>query len=181
MIKYLTLTLLLLITLVTSALAQNDGEITGLLQGNEEEPLPFATVSVYTALDTSLIDYVLTEDDGSFKIKKLPLSKTLRIIISYLGYEPVKEDFELTSDQEKKDFGTINMVTTSQTLEEILVQAERPPIVMKNDTLEFNARSFATRDGATVEDLVKKLPGVVVDNQGNITANGRAVTKVRVD
>lgn len=180
MIRFLT-SILLITTFSIAGIAQKDGEITGIMQGNEEVPLSFATVSVYTALDTSLIDYVLTEDDGSFKIKKLPLDKTLRIIISYLGYEPVKEDFELTESQDKKDFGTISMTSTSQTLEEILVQAERPPIVMKNDTLEFNAGSFATRDGATVEDLVKKLPGVVVDNQGNITANGRAVTKVRVD
>ncbi|MBY5958096.1 outer membrane beta-barrel protein [Membranicola marinus] len=173
--------LILIFVFTISAFAQKNGETTGILLGDEETPLPFATVSVYTAMDTALIDYVLTEDDGSFLIKKLPLNTTLRIIISYLGYEPVKEDFELSENGAIKDFGTIEMTSTSQTLDEILVLGERPPIMMKNDTLEFNAGSFTTRDGATVEDLIKKLPGVVVDNQGNITANGRAVTKVRVD
>lgn len=167
--------------LLTSAIAQDNGEVNGILHDNTGSPLPFATATIYKAADTSLVDYVLTEDNGSFKFKKLPLDQTLRIIISYLGFEPVREDFELTASQPNKDFGTIQMVTTSQTLEEILVLAERPPIIMKDDTLEFNASAFVTRDGATVEDLVKKLPGVVVDNQGNITANGRAVTKVRVD
>ncbi len=172
---------LILSLVVTAAVAQKNGEVNGILLDNTGNPLPFATATIYKAADTSLIDYVLTEDNGSFNFKRLPLDQTMRIIISYLGYEPVREDFELTSDQSVKDFGTIQMVTSSQTLDEILVQAERPPIIMKDDTLEFNASSFMTRDGASVEDLVKKLPGVVVDNQGNITANGRAVTKVQVD
>lgn len=163
------------------ALGQNDGEILGKLAGENEEPLPFATVAVYRAVDTILVDYVLSEDDGSFRIRKLPLNTPLRMIASYLGNEPMRAEFELTNDQPSKDFGVVIMATTSQTLDEILVQAERPPVVMHNDTLEFNAASFKTRDGASVEDLVKKLPGVVVDNEGNITANGRPVTKVRVD
>lgn len=176
-----TITTLILSLLVTSVFAQRNGEIKGILQDNTGEPLPFATATIYKAVDTALVDYVLTEDDGSFNFNKLPLDEPMRIIISFLGYEPVREDFELTSDQPTVDYGTIQMVTSSQTLDEILVQAERPPIIMKDDTLEFNAGSFLTRDGATVEDLIKKLPGVVVDNQGNVTANGRAVTKVQVD
>ena len=176
-----TITTLILSLLVTSLFAQRNGEVEGILQDNTGEPLPFATATIYKAADTALVDYVLTEDDGSFNFDKLPLDEPMRIIISFLGYEPVREDFELTSAQPAVDYGTIQMVTSSQTLDEILVQAERPPIIMKDDTLEFNAGSFMTRDGATVEDLVKKLPGVVVDNQGNVTANGRAVTKVQVD
>lgn len=164
-----------------TAFSQNDGEIQGTLQGTNDTPLAFASVTVYRAADTSLIDYVLSEDDGSFRIRRLPLNTPLRVIASFLGYEPVREDFELTSQHKLKDLDRIQMVPTSQTLDEILVQAERPPIVMHNDTIEFNAASFQTRDGATVEDLVKKLPGVVVDNEGNITANGRPVNKVRVD
>ena len=171
----------LLLWVCQLAMAQNNGEILGKLSGDNGEPLPFATVTVYRAADTVLLDYVLSEDDGSFRIRKLPIGTTLRVIASYLGNEPMKEDFELTPDQPSRDFGLITMTRTSQTLDEILVQAERPPVVMHNDTLEFNASSFTTRDGSTVEDLVKKLPGVVVDNEGNITANGRPVNKVRVD
>lgn len=180
MIRYQLFSILFLLS-STVIFSQNSGEIAGKLTGVRDEPLPFATVAVYRAVDTSVVDYVLTEDNGSFRIKKLPLDDSLRVIISFLGYEPVKEDFVLKSDQKLKEFHLIKMIPTSQTLDEILVRAERPPVTMHNDTLEFNASSFSTRDGATVEDLVKKLPGVVVDNEGNITANGRPVTKVRVD
>ncbi len=177
--KFLTLYIIHICAL--NALAQNVGEIKGQLTGQSDEPLAFATVTVYRAVDTSLIDYVLSEDDGTFHLKKLPLVTPLRVIVSYLGYEPEKIDFELSAGESTKNFGVFKMIPTSQTLDEILVQAERPPVIMHNDTIEFNASSFTTRDGATVEDLVKKLPGVVVDSEGNITANGRAVNKVRVD
>ncbi len=84
----------LLKVLSFNAFAQNDREITGKLMSENDEPLPFATVAAYKASDTTLIDYVLTEGDGSFRIKKLPLNTPLRVIISYLGYEPIKEDFQ---------------------------------------------------------------------------------------
>ncbi|GAA5220139.1 outer membrane beta-barrel protein [Membranihabitans marinus] len=174
----LSLTLLFLSNILYG---QNRGEINGILLAKDtKEPLGFATVTVYKALDTTIIDYALTNDDGSFEMKRLPLNQELRMIISFLGYEPVKENFTL-SDPPVKNMGKVSMETSSNQLEEILIEAERPPIVFKKDTIEFNAASFKTRDGATVEELVKKLPGVVVDNDGNITVDGRAVTKVRVD
>ncbi|MBY5958094.1 TonB-dependent receptor family protein [Membranicola marinus] len=181
MIKHVIPILILIFSASQIGLTQKQGSVTGQLSDENDQPLPFATVTIYKAVDTVLLDYILSEDDGSFQFKKLPLDDTLRIIVSYLGYMPYKEDFKLTDNTKTKEFGAIKMTATSQTLDEILVQAERPPVVMHNDTLEFNASSFATRDGATVEDLVKKLPGVIVDNEGNITANGRPVTKVRVD
>lgn len=182
MFKHFILTLVLFSVSWTLAFSQSRGEIKGtLVSSDNDEALAFATVTAYTAVDTQMLDYVLTEDDGSFRIRRLPLDKELRVVISFLGFEPIREEFTLTSSEAVKDFGKLEMISSSQTLEEILVQAERPPITMNKDTIEFNAAAFTTRDGATVEDLVKKLPGVVVDNQGNITANGRAVTKVRVD
>src|SRR5690606_23570845 len=99
-----------------TAFSQNDGEIQGTLQGTNDTPLAFASVTVYRAADTSLIDYVLSEDDGSFRIRRLPLNTPLRVIASFLGYEPVREDFELTSQHKLKDLDRIQMVPTSQTL-----------------------------------------------------------------
>jgi len=161
--------------------AQKEGQISGILIGDQKEPLAFATVTIYQAADTVLIDYVLSKEDGTFSLRRLPVEVPLRMIVSYLGYEPLREEFTISAESPLKDFGKLEMNPSSQTLEEILVLAERPPVVMKNDTLEFNASSFTMRDGSSVEDLVKKLPGVVVDNAGNVTANGRPVTKVRVD
>jgi hypothetical protein len=73
------------------------------------------------------------------------------------------------------------MQMTSKSLDEVIVTAERPPITVKNDTIEFNANSFKTLPNALVEDLLKKLPGVRVDADGNITMNGKPVNKILVD
>lgn len=173
-----------LLILPIGLFAQSDksGQITGkLVKSEDDTPLDFATVSVYNSADTSLINYTLTEDDGSFEIDRLPLGTELRLIISYLGYKPVKEDFILHEDTSHKEWSKIGMEISAQHLEEVLVEAERPPIIVKNDTLEFNAASFTTRDGAVVEDLVKQLPGVFVDNEGKVFFNGKEVKKVRVD
>src|SRR6185436_13026461 len=69
----------------------------------------------------------------------------------------------------------------SKTLDEVLVIAERPPVVIKKDTIEFNASAFKTLPTALVEDLLKKLPGVEVDQDGNIRVNGRVVNRILVD
>jgi hypothetical protein len=66
-------------------------------------------------------------------------------------------------------------------LDEVVIQAERPPVVVKKDTIEFNASSFKTQQNAMVEDLLKKLPGVEVDQDGNIDAQGERVQRVTVD
>ena len=73
---------LILSLIVTAAVAQKNGEVNGILLDNTGNPLPFATATIYRAADTSLIDYVLTEDNGSFNFKRLPLDQTMRIIIS---------------------------------------------------------------------------------------------------
>ncbi len=62
-----------------------------------------------------------------------------------------------------------------------MVMAERPPVTVKNDTIEFNASAFKTLPNALVEDLLKKLPGVQVDKEGNIMANGKPVNRILVD
>src|SRR5690625_5636641 len=162
MINYLRIRVLALILFsFTSAFAQRNGEVLGqLLTAEVEDPLSFATVTVYTAVDTQMINYELTEDDGSFRIRRLPLNTELRVIISFLGYEPIRKNFTLSGSESIKDFGKIKMDTTTQTLEEDLVQARRPPITMNKDTTECNASSFTTRHDATVEYMIQILPVV---------------------
>lgn len=180
--RFVTLLPVFFMAFLSVSFAQTRGEVKGsVFSEDQDEPLSFATISIYTAADTTLLDYVLSEDDGSFRIRRLPLDRELRLIISFLGYEAVRKELTLTPENHELDLEKIKMTVSTETLEEVLVQAERPPIIVKNDTVEFNAAAFVTRDGATVEELVKKLPGIIVDNQGNITANGRPVTKVRVD
>jgi hypothetical protein len=167
--------------LLISAGTYAQGSVTGkLVDSITKQPLALGTVSVFKADDTTLITYRMSTPDGYFKIPKLPSGKLLRVIISYSGFSVYRSEFQL-QDNEEKELGTIIMTPDLKSLEEILVIAERPPVVIKKDTIEFNASAFSTLPTALVEDLLKKLPGVQVDINGNITVNGRKVNRLLVE
>jgi hypothetical protein len=143
--------------------------------------LPLATVTVFKAKDTSIITYRLSNETGEFKIPNLPLDVPLRLMVTYSGYEAYRKDFILTQSASAKRFDSVLLVSTSKQLDEVMVFAERPPVIIKKDTIEFNASAFKTLPNALVEDLLKKLPGVQVDRDGNIAVNGKAVNRILVD
>ncbi|WP_176112861.1 outer membrane beta-barrel protein [Sediminibacterium ginsengisoli] len=162
--------------------AQNSGQISGkIVDSVSGKPLSLATVSVFTAADTTLVTYRLSNDGGDFKVTGLPLSKQLRVIVSYSGYAVYRQEFSLTAEKSELNTGTVALVTNANTLDEVLVIAERPPVVVKRDTIEFNASAFKTLPSALVEDLLKKLPGVQLDADVNITVNGKKVNRIMVD
>ena len=161
--------------------ASAQGSIRGkLMDTASRKPLPLATVTVFTAGDTTLITYRLSNSDGEFRVPGLPLRTPLRAVISYSGFDAYRQEFTLESDA-PLDLGALSMTPSSKSLEEVLVVAERPPVTIKRDTIEFNANSFKTLPTSLVEDLLKKLPGVQIDGEGNITANGRRVNRIMVD
>lgn len=146
-----------------------------------QKKINFATVSVYLAKDTTLVTYRLSDLDGKFRIPNLSPNTTYRLLITYMGYAVYRKTFELRSDTSRLDIGIIRLAPDAHELSEVIVTAERPPVLYKKDTIEFNASSFKTLPTAIVEDLLKKLPGVQVDVNGNITVNGRSVNRILVD
>ena len=145
-----------------------------------KKPLGFATVTVFKSTDTSLITYRLSNLEGEFKVPGLPLNIALRVVVSYSGFDAFRKEFTLSNDN-TLDLGTVIMNPSSKSLDEVLVIAERPPVMVKKDTIEFNASSFKTLPTALVEDLLKKMPGIEIDADGNITANGKKVNRILVD
>ena len=101
-------------------------------------------------------------------------------MITYPGYA---DYVDFTKDSSKSDFnfGTIPLTQKSQLLEAVIVKQQIAAIRMKGDTLEYRADSFAVREGAAVEELLKRLPGITVNRNGEITAQGQKVNKVLVD
>src|SRR5215216_3392388 len=168
------------VLLIASSLF-SQGIIRGkLIDTASKSPLGLATVTVFKASDTSLITYRLSNPEGEFKVPGIPLNLECRVIISYSGYDAYRKEFTLTNDT-PLDLGTIGLGGSTKTLDEVLVIAERPPVTVKKDTIEFNASSFKTLPTSLVEDLLKKLPGVQVDADGSITANGKRVNRILVD
>jgi hypothetical protein len=145
-----------------------------------KHPMSLATVTIFKAKDTSIVSYRLSDPDGNFKIPGLPVNLPLRAVITSSGYKVIRKEFTLDNNQQL-DWGTLNMITDTVELDAALVFAERPPVSVKKDTIEFNASAFKTLPTALVEDLLKKFPGVEVDQDGNMRVNGRAVNRILVD
>jgi hypothetical protein len=152
-----------------------------LIDSTAKIPLGLATATVFKASDTAIITYRLSNPEGDFKIPGLPFDVKCRVVVSYSGYIGYRKEFTVRSDQPVLDLGTVYMSPASVAMQEVVVYAERPPVVIKKDTVEFNASAFKTLPNALVEDLLKKLPGVQVDKDGNIMVNGKPVNRILVD
>jgi hypothetical protein len=176
------------LTLLTGLLAfsilviaqKTDGSVKGkLVDTAAKQALSEATVSVIDTKDSSLVSYTLTNKQGVFEIKDLEPGN-YRLSISFQGYQPLKKNFSITATNKVVDLGDIRMDKDYKALGEVVV-TDDAPIKIKQDTVEFKADAFKTKPNATVEDLLKKVPGMQVDKDGGVKAQGEQVQKVYVD
>jgi hypothetical protein len=176
--KKLLLILLVIITSV-SLKAQTAGITGKVTDSTGSKGLDKATIKLVEKsfpFDTSRTS---TNAKGEFTFAKIPTS-AYSIIISYTGYKPmVKEFFKPSTGVSNIDLGELVLVNSYLDLKEIVIEA--PAVTMKEDTVEYRAGAFQTKPNATTEELLKKLPGVQVDRQGNVTAQGKAVTRIKVN
>ena len=157
------------------------GQVQGFVADSvTKKPLLEANISVLLARDSSFVQVQTTGGDGDFSIPNLAFGR-YRLLISYVGYRPKSVPVTVSAENPSVDLGTIGVQSQTQTLNEVVVVQERPPVSVKGDTVEFNAGSFKTQPNAQVEDLLKKLPGVEVDRDGNLKAQGQDVRRVLVD
>lgn len=157
-----------------------DGNIKGkLVDTASKQSITDAVVSIISSKDSSLITFTLSNKQGSFEIKGLEAGD-YQLVISHPAYQPFRKNVLITSDKKQIELGNITPQKDYRTLGEVVVTNEAP-IVIKNDTVQFNASGFKTKPNATVEDLLKKLPGVEVDKEGNVKAQGEQVQKIYVD
>lgn len=158
--------------------------LTGQLEGQVRDSLlnrvlPTATVSVYADSTSQLLGYTLTDRTGMFKISGLPPKQTLKLVVSFVGYTQIQHSFFL-QESEVLNFGVLKMFAKENMLEEVEITAVLP-VRMNGDTLEFNADAFRLEPNAVAEDLLKKLPGVVVWGDGMITVNGKEIDALLVN
>ena len=149
-----------------------------LIASDVNEPLEAATVHLERVKDSSVVSYTITDKDGKFTLEDKTHDNNLNLFISYMGYKTYKKNIQLTHGT--IDLKTINIESDASVLNEVIIQS-RAPISVKKDTLEFNVKSFKTKKDANVEDLLKRLPGVEVDQNGKITINGTDVDKILVN
>lgn len=143
-------------------------------------PLPNAIVMAIKLTDSTLVGFTRTDNNGFFKLKPLPID-TYQVVISHPKFADM--GYFIFGDKKnlEYDFGKIILQPKNVSLDEVTIFAFKDPIYYKGDTLIYTADSFKTKANATVEDLLKKLPGLKVDKDGKITSQGKSVDKVLVD
>ncbi len=172
--------------LSTSLLAQiRDSTLVGVVSGSVKDTafhffLQSATVSINKASDGSLVAYTLTNGLGEFRLKALPTGLLLRISISYIGYRTNSRDIRIPIGQRDLSIGEIDLEKRTDRSEDSVIVTP-PPVRMNGDTLEFSAAAFSLDKNAVAEDLLRKLPGVIVWGDGTITVNGKQISKLLVD
>lgn len=176
--KYLLLSLLVVAGFVASA---QKHVIKGQLVDSLGQSLPNATVLLLNPKDSSLVNFSVGDSDGNFQIKNVNKGEHL-FKVTFLGFEPLTKKVIIDDGSSPIiELGRIKMLPASKELKAVEVVAEKAPVTVRHDTIEFNAGSFKTKPNAVVEDLIKKLPGIEVDNDGNITAQGEQVKRVTID
>ncbi|WP_010228344.1 outer membrane beta-barrel protein [Gillisia marina] len=151
-----------------------------LVDGQSKIPLETATVFVESVKDSSLITYTISDKLGVFDLKGRTQASKVNLYISFVGYKPYEKLITLDENRILK-LDAISLNEQIESLGDVVIQGRRAPVTIKKDTLEFNVASFKTKKDANVEDLLKELPGVEVDDQGNITVNGKPVNKILVN
>ncbi|MFI5193680.1 MAG: outer membrane beta-barrel protein [Chitinophagales bacterium] len=174
------LTLFATLFVVSQPLFAQHAVLKGLVSDTAEHtPLFQSSVMVLQSKDSFLISFARADSHGAFTFPHLPAGKLI-CKISYPGYADYVTELDL-KDSSETNLGKISMILKSQLLKEVVVHGNMAAIRVKGDTLEFKADSFKVQQGATVEELLKRLPGIQVDKNGKITAQGQTVKKVLVD
>lgn len=167
---------LFLICFSTIAHAQS-GSVRGKIYDSSHFALPGATVMLIKkgAADTLR---TVTDKEGLFIFNQVNVT-SFRLRVSNAGMEQIEQDFDFEAGKTDLNVGSITMIPLFTTLQEVVLSS--PPMVIKEDTVEFRADSFNVRPNSNVEDLLKKLPGLQVNSDGSITAQGKTITKIKVN
>jgi hypothetical protein len=159
--------------------AQTSGTLKGkLVDSIGKQSLKDASISILDAKDSTLDVFGLTKADGSFLISNITFGEMI-VDIKFQGYEPISKKITFSKTNSMVDLGNIYMTIAATDLGNVTVT--QSAVRMKNDTVEFSASAFKTKPNAVAEDLLKKVPGIQVDKNGNITAQGEQVQRILVD
>ncbi len=155
-------------------------DITGKVWNEKEEPLFGATIVLLTQEDSTMISFALTDDKGRFRMDNVKKGEYF-LQASFIAHESYSNKLSEDWSNRSLDLGIITLAESTELLQEVTVKAEHIPMGIKGDTISYNANAFKTRPNASVEDLLKKLPGIEVERNGNIKAQGEDVENVLVD
>ena len=178
--KYLFLTLLIGLSSAISFAQSRRGSVAGsVVDEMDGTPIVQATVQLLSLPDSAMVVGDVTNLDGQFKLTTRPGKYVLKV--SFVGYLSYIKQVQLTSSKPLVNLGKIILKSDAIMLKEAVVTAEAPQVTVSGDTLGYSASAYRTSEGAALEELVKKIPGAEVDDEGNVKLNGKEIKKLLVD
>ena len=144
-----------------------------------KEPIMQATVQLFRAKDSTFVGGTVTDLRGNFSIEA-PGHGIYRLKISSVGFQPIQREITLRRNQ-NQDLGMLQLSTESVMLKEAVVTGRAAQVIVRKDTLVYNPDAYRTPEGSPIEELIKRIPGAEVDEDGNITINGKQVKKILLD
>ena len=178
--KYLFLTLLIGLSSAISFAQSRRGSVAGsVVDEMDGTPIVQATVQLLSLPDSAMVVGDVTNLDGQFKLTTRPGKYVLKV--SFVGYLSYIKQVQLTSSKPLVNLGKIILKSDAIMLKEAVITAEAPQVTVSGDTLGYSASAYRTSEGAALEELVKKIPGAEVDDEGNVKLNGKEIKKLLVD
>ncbi|SIT77238.1 outer membrane beta-barrel family protein [Pontibacter indicus] len=175
------LALVLLSTLSHNTLAQQEGWLTGQVLDEKGQGLGFVNVAVVSSSTNAVVTGAIAEMEGAFRIKT-PVKGSYKLKLSGLGYLPlVTETFEVTGPDFNRDFGKLQLKPDVKTLKEVTIQTMRPTITNDAEKMVVSVEGTGLAQGSTAYEVLEKSPGVWIDQDGNITLNGKPGVQVMIN
>ncbi|MBO4500267.1 MAG: outer membrane beta-barrel protein, partial [Bacteroidaceae bacterium] len=181
--KKFTILSVLLLSMTLAASAQNRGNLSikgSLYDFGSAEPLYPANVSVLSLPDSTFVNGAASAEDGSFTVTGLSAGNYV-VRCEFIGYVTTEKSFTLRSGNRTMDLGRITLKEDAQVLKEVAVTAALSKVQMVNDTVVFNSEAFKMPEGSSLEELVRRLPGVQITSDGDIKVNGKSVSRILVN
>lgn len=179
MIKYLLLIVCIIVSLNLSA-QKKSLKIEGQIKDINNHPISEATIIIYTAKDSTALKFSHSDLSGKYAIELKGIDQDLILLTKHLSYQEklttvprIKTDTILQKD--------IQMIAKAFDIEEVIINKFKNPYQINGDTIEFNIEAFRMDSTTVVDDLLKKLPGLIIWSDKKITLNGKEIKKVYVD
>ncbi|MEG9327887.1 outer membrane beta-barrel family protein [Salinimicrobium catena] len=173
--------LLGLASLISPFLWSQEGSLSGSLQDQEQETIPFATVAVMKLPDSTVVTGTTTEMDGTFKMDT-PQKGEYLLRFSAIGFKATfTEPFRVSATDYKKNFGKVIMETAVTSLDEVMIKTWRPRVKVENGKMVMRVQGTAVAAGSTAYEMLSRAPGVSVNQNGDFSINGKQGVAVMID
>lgn len=169
-------TIFCFLMLSASVYAQNGRVVEGMLRDTESRPISGASVRLITAQDTMATS---SNNAGFYTFENVKATKFI-VQVSSLGFDTYEKEVEFPQEQQEIRVPSFELAVNQNQIEEVIVQGVMT-VQVKGDTVEYSTKDLKLREGSVAEEALKKLQGVEVDKDGNVTAQGESVTKIRIN